>query len=238
MPTLVLEQMAPTFALYNQHDHVIKLDRLTNRFDYVVVYFFPQAGAPGCTREAVGFRDLMPEFTARNIAVVGITSSPAKEVAEFAKANNLNFDVLSDLQTNICEEWGALRDRVVARMSFVVNDRGRITHIFPRADVFKHPAEVLALFANKAPTTGATPGATEQAPGQIQAQAPAAQAPAAQAPAAQASAAPAAAAQTATTPAELIVATARAAVQLLLAHKQAGGQVPADVVELCKRVTG
>src|SRR5689334_25093623 len=117
MPTLVIDQMAPTFALYNQHDHVIKLDRLTNRFDHVVVYFFPQAGAPGCTKEAIGFRDLMAEFTARNVVVVGITSSPAREVAEFAKANNLNFDVLSDIQTNVIDEWGALRDRVVARMT-------------------------------------------------------------------------------------------------------------------------
>jgi peroxiredoxin Q/BCP len=217
MPTLVIDQMAPAFALYNQHDHVIKLERLTNLFDHVVVYFFPQANAPGCTREALGFKELIPEFTARNVAVVGITSSPAKEVAEFAKTNNLNFDVLSDIQTNVCDEWGALRDRVVARMTYVLNDRGRITHIFPRADVFKHPAEVLALFP--APAAPA------------QAAAPATQAPATQAPATQAG-------PVATTPAELIVATARAAVQLLLAHKDSGGQVPADVVELCKRVSG
>lgn len=220
---LEIGRMGPAFALYNQDDQVIILDRLTSNNNSVVVYFFPQANAPGCTREAVGFRDLIPEFTARGVKVVGITQSNAAEVKEFARTNNLNFDVLSDPQRKTCEEWGALRSDNVARMTFVVNDKGSVTHIFQRVDVFKHPAEVLNLF-------GAAPAAASPpAPAQVQA-----------APAANAVPTPAQAAVTAptviATPAELIVATARAAIQLLLAHQQAGGQVPADVAELAAQV--
>src|SRR5579871_5528051 len=98
--------MGPDFALFNQHDQIIKLDRLTSRHKYVVVYFFPQAGAPGCTREAIGFRDLMPEFTARDVRIVGVTTSPMAELREFGRANNLNFDVVTDPSRLIPQEWG------------------------------------------------------------------------------------------------------------------------------------
>lgn len=230
MPNIGVGQQGPAFALYNQDDLVIILDRLTSNNDHVVVYFFPQAGAPGCTREAQAFRDLMPEFAARKVKVVGITPSPAAELREFAKANNLNFDVVSDPYRKICEEWGALRGDTVARTTFILNDRGTVTHHFPRVDVFKHAAEVLALFA--------PPKAAETA--QSSAPPPAAQAPAqaaqAQAPAAQA--APAAQPVFTGTQADLIVATARAALQLLLAHQQAGGLVPADVAELAQKASG
>jgi peroxiredoxin Q/BCP len=216
---LEIGRLGPAFALYNQDDHVIILDRLTSQHEHIVVYFFPQAGAPGCTREAIGFRDLMPEYTARGVKVVGITGGLAADLKEFARTNNLNFDVLNDPQRKSCDEWGALRSDNIARMTFVLNGRGAVTHIFPRVDVFKHPAELLNLF----------PAAAAVSP-------PAAAAQAAPAPAS----APAGTAQTAApaataTSGELIVATARAAIQLLLAHQQAGGQVPDDVIELAAR---
>jgi peroxiredoxin Q/BCP len=216
--------IGPAFALYNQDDEVIILDRLTSQHAMVVVYFFPQAGAPGCTREAIGFRDLMPEFTARNIRVVGITTSPAIEVREFAKANSLNFAVCSDPQRKVCEEWGALKGDNVGRMTYVVNDKGSITHYFPRVDVFKHPAELLAVLSPLfAPAAPAAPVA-----------APPAAAPVAAPPAA----APVAAAPPVAGTAELIVESGRAALRLLFAHKQGGGSLPSDVVELAKQIAG
>ena len=214
----------PSFALSNQEGQMIILDRLTSRFSAVVVYFFPQAGAPGCTKEAVGFRDLLPEFTARYIAVVGVTASPQGEVAAFGRENGLTFDVLSDPTRRTCEEWGALRGDNVARTTFIVNEKGIITHHFPRVDVFKHPAEVLALFAGVAPVTAA-------APAQAPAAAPAAAAATAVAPAQAQPAAPA-------TPGDLVVQAARATLQLLVAHKAAGGGVPADVQALCAQLAG
>lgn len=225
---LEIGRVGPAFALYNQDDQVIILDRLTSNNNNVVVYFFPQAGAPGCTREAIGFRDLVPEFTARGVKIVGVTGSSAAEVKEFARANNLNFDVVSDPQRKTCDEWGALRGDNIARMTFVLNDKGSVSHIFPRVDVFKHPAEILNLFA-----PAAKPAVAVSEPAAAPAAAPAA-------PAAAAVPTPVQGAVTApavvSTPAELIVATARAAIQLLLAHQQAGGQVPADVAELAAKI--
>jgi peroxiredoxin Q/BCP len=217
--------LGPAFALSNQEDQMIILDRLTSRYSSVVVAFLPQAGAPGCTREASGFRDLQAEFAARGVAVVCITPSRTPEVAQFARENKLNFDVLSDPTRRICEEWGAVRGDATARITYIVSEKGIITHYFPRVDVFKHAAEVLALFAGS-PLAAPAPAPTAAQPA-------ATAAPAAAVP-------PAASSASGSVPAagtgELIVQAARASLGLLLAHQQAGGSIPADVLTLCARL--
>jgi len=212
-------ELGPDFALYNQEQHIVQLGRLQAEADFVVVYFFPQAGAPGCAREAIGFRDVMPELNRRRIKVVGITASPAADIKEFAKEHNLNFDVLCDSNRRTSEEWGALRSENTARMTFILNPKGVVTHAYPRVDVWKHGAEVLALFP--APSGAAAP---EQA----------------QVAAAPASGAPAVAAAPTSTPTtmghsagpDLVAEAARAVLKLLLMHKQSGGAIPPDVTEL------
>ncbi len=208
---------------------MIILDRLTSRHSSVVVAFLPQAGAPGCTREATGFRDLQAEFAARGVAIVCITPSKITDVAQFAREHKLTIDVVSDPTRRICEEWGAVRGDATARTTYIVNDKGIITHHFPRVDVFKHPAEVLALFA------GTPPVAAQASAAQSSTAAPAsAAAPAAVVAASSGGAAPVAA--TGST-GELIVQAARASLGLLLAHQQGGGSIPADVVALCARLS-
>lgn len=84
-------ELGPDFALYNQDQHIVQFGRLQADADFVVIYFFPQAGAPGCAREALGFRDVVPELLKRRVRVVGITASPAAEITAFAKEHLLNF---------------------------------------------------------------------------------------------------------------------------------------------------
>ncbi len=217
--------LGPDFALYNQDQHIVQLGRLQSDADFVVVYFFPQAGAPGCTREAIGFRDILPELTKRRVKVVGITASPASEITAFAKEQNLNFDILCDSTRRISEEWGALRNDSTARMTFVVNTKGVVTQLFPRVDVWKHAAEVLALFPLPEGTPVETPAV---APAPAQAQVAQAGSPA---PAASSAAHPAIAPGHSAGP-DLVAEAARAVLKLLLMHKQSGGSIPPDVSEL------
>jgi hypothetical protein len=157
--------------------------------------------------------------------VVGITASPASEITAFAKEHNLNFDVLCDSMRRISEEWGALRNDNTARMTFIVNAKGVITHMFPRVDVWKHAAEVLTLFpqSSEAAATETPASTTAQAPAQVassNAQA-----------AAQAAAHPPVSAGHSAGP-DLVAEAARAVLKLLLMHKQSGGAIPPDVSEL------
>jgi hypothetical protein len=159
----------------------------------------------------------------RRVRVVGITASPAAEITAFAKEHSLNFDVLCDASRRTSEEWGALRSENTARMTFIVNPKGVVTHAFPRVDVWKHPAEVLNLFP--APSGGEQPAAQVAA-------APAS--PAAPAVTAAAASAPATAPATVGHSAgpDLVAEAARAVLKLLLMHKQSGGAIPPDVSEL------
>ena len=216
-------ELGPDFALYNQDQHIVQFGRLQADADFVVIYFFPQAGAPGCAREAIGFRDVVPELLKRRVRVVGITASPAAEITAFAKEHSLNFDVLCDASRRTSEEWGALRSENTARMTFIVNPKGVVMHAFPRVDVWKHPAEVLNLFP--APSGGEQPAAQVAA-------APAS--PAAPAVTAAAASAPATAPATVGHSAgpDLVAEAARAVLKLLLMHKQSGGAIPPNVSEL------
>lgn len=203
---------------------MVQLGRLQADSDHVVVYFFPQAGAPGCVREAIGFRDVMPELLKRRVRVVGISASPASEIAAFAKEQGLNFDVLCDSNRRISEEWGALRGENTARMTFILNAKGVVTHAFPRVDVWKHPAEVLALFAATAAVTEPAPATTaatvsaQPAVGVTQA------------------AAPVATGSSHSAGPDLVAEAARAVLKLLLMHKQSGGTIPPDVSELLSQL--
>ncbi len=200
---------------------MVQLGRLQADADYVVVYFFPQAGAPGCAREAIGFRDVMPELVKKRVRVVGITSSPSAEIVAFAKEHGLNFDLLCDSNRRICEEWGALRGENTARMTFILNAKGIVTHAFPRVDVWKHPAEVLALIPAPSGGVSAAPGESAPAAAQSQASVPATGSTAA---------APASIGHSAGP--DLVAEAARAVLKLLLVHKQSGGTIPPDVSEL------
>lgn len=219
-------ELGPSFALSNQNGEIIILDRLLARNEGVVVYFFPQAGAPGCTREALGFRDLLPQFQAHKIAIVGVTQSRVAELDAFAKEQGIPFDLCSDPSLRTMEEWGTKRGDNIARSTFVLNEKGLVTHAFPRVDVFKHPAEVLALFgaAPTAPTAAAAPvaspapaiaGSSEPAPvGTVSTAAPAGNA------------------------VELTLAAARGSLGLLQLLQQSGTALPADVVALCAKLAG
>ena len=217
-------ELGPDFALYNQDQHIVQFGRLQADADFVVIYFFPQAGAPGCAREAIGFRDVVPELLKRRVRVVGITASPAAEITAFAKEHSLNFDVLCDANRRTSEEWGALRSENTARMTFIVNPKGVVTHAFPRVDVWKHPAEVLNLFP--APSGGEQPAA------QVAAAPASPAAPAAPAVTAAASAPAAPATVGHSSGPDLVAEAARAVLKLLLMHKQSGGTIPPDVSEL------
>ena len=234
-------QIGPDFALFNQDDHVIPLSRALNNAEQVIVYFFPQPGAPGCTIEATGFRDIMPHLQARNVRLIGVTTGPQQELRAFAKANNLNFDVVWDGDQRISSEWGALRGEHAARMTFILNYKGVVTHAWPRVNVYTHAAEVLAALGGPL-EAAAAPAAEQAAPAAAapaaQAAAPVAQAaaPVAQAAAPVAQAAAPAAGAVPAVATDLVMATVRAALQLLLAHQRSGGAVPQDVVDLTAQI--
>lgn len=136
---------APDLQLANQHGRTVSLADL--RGDDVIVYFFPKAFSPGCTEEVCAYRDNSDAFASAGYVVVGVSPDPVEQLAEFAAANGVEHDLLSDPGSETARRWGAYGDKVVngqpqvgpTRSTFVVGADGLLRsvqhHVEPAAHV-------------------------------------------------------------------------------------------------------
>ena len=90
---------APDFELPNDEGGTTKL----SDYSRVLVYFYPKANTPGCTKEACDFRDSLGQLNELGIDVVGISPDKPEKLAEFKKDHDLNFPLLSDVDKKVME---------------------------------------------------------------------------------------------------------------------------------------
>jgi peroxiredoxin Q/BCP len=105
MPRLAVGDTAPDFTLPTADGGTVTLADL--RGEHVVVYFYPAAGTPGCTKEACDFRDSLASLQAHGYRVVGISPDPVAKLAAFAEAEALTFPLAADPDKGVLEAWGA-----------------------------------------------------------------------------------------------------------------------------------
>lgn len=143
-------ETAPTFTLPASNGETIDLSKLTAA-GRVVLYFYPRADTPGCTKEACGFRDARPEYVKAEAAVLGISPDPVKDVTKFAEKFHLNFPLLADADHAVCDRYGAWQEKSMygkkywgaARMTFIIDKGGKILHVFEKVKPEGHEKEVL-----------------------------------------------------------------------------------------------
>jgi peroxiredoxin Q/BCP len=141
---------APTFTLPASNGETIDLSKLTAA-SRVVLYFYPRADTPGCTKEACGFRDARPDYVKAGVAVLGISPDPVKDVTKFAEKFHLNFPLLADADHAVCDRYGAWQEKSMygkkywgaARMTFIIDKGGKILHVFEKVKPEGHEKEVL-----------------------------------------------------------------------------------------------
>jgi peroxiredoxin Q/BCP len=147
-------ELAPAFTLPASTGEIISLQQFRGKTP-VVLYFYPRADTPGCTTEACGFRDALPKYDRAQVAVLGVSPDPVKDVARFARKFNLNFPLLADADHAVCERYGVWREKSMfgrkymgaARVTFVIDRQGRIAHVFEKVKPEGHEREVLEGFA-------------------------------------------------------------------------------------------
>ena len=123
---------APDFALPDDTGNIVRLSGLRGR--KVVVYFYPAALTPGCTKQACGFRDSLAEWEGAGYTVLGISPDKPEKLAKFRAVESLTFPLLSDPSREVLTEWGAWGEKSlygktvtgVIRSTFVVDEEGRI----------------------------------------------------------------------------------------------------------------
>lgn len=123
---------APDFTLPDANGAQVTLSDFRGR--HVVVYFYPAASTPGCTKQACDFRDNLADLNTAGFAVLGISPDPVPKLVKFRDAQGLNFPLLSDVDKKVLTDWGAYGEKMlygrrttgVIRSTFVVDPDGTI----------------------------------------------------------------------------------------------------------------
>jgi thioredoxin-dependent peroxiredoxin len=112
----------------------------------VVIYFYPKAATPGCTKQACGIRDSFSKFKENDIIILGISVDSKESIKEFINDHNLNFPLLSDEKKEVSKAYGVLNTiGLDSRITFVINKEGNITDILKDVDVDTHATDVFNI---------------------------------------------------------------------------------------------
>jgi len=144
-------EAAPDFDLPSSKGQSIRLSDFKGK-KRVVLYFYPRADTPGCTKEACGFRDALADYDQAKVAVLGISPDPVGDVEKFGDKFHLNFPLLADADHAVAERYGVWQEKSMygkkywgaARTTFVINRDGTIAHVFEKVKPEGHDQEVLA----------------------------------------------------------------------------------------------
>ena len=123
---------APSFSLEDANGNTVSLADYKGR--KLIVYFYPAASTPGCTKQACDFRDNLRALNEAGLDVVGISPDKPEKLAKFRDAEKLTFPLLSDPDRKVLTAWGAYGQKMmygravqgVIRSSFVVDEKGKI----------------------------------------------------------------------------------------------------------------
>jgi peroxiredoxin Q/BCP len=153
MPSLKEGDSAPAISLDTDSGESFTLSSLKGK--NVVLYFYPKADTPGCTKESCEFRDSSKKFTKANTVIVGVSPDPTKAQAKFKEKFDLPFVLLADVDHKTSEDYGVWKEKSmygkkylgIERTTFVIDPKGKIKKIFPKVKVEGHAEEVLAAIA-------------------------------------------------------------------------------------------
>jgi peroxiredoxin Q/BCP len=147
---LAVGDKAPNFKLPRDDGGTVSLADFKDR--KLVVYFYPRADTPGCTRESIDFSKQRAAFTKAGADVIGVSADPVKAQEAFKKKHKLSVGLLSDETHAMLEAYGAWGKKSmygktfmgIIRMTYLIGPDGRIVQIWPKVKVDGHAAEVLA----------------------------------------------------------------------------------------------
>ena len=123
---------APAFTLTADDGKKISLKEFLGK--KVVIYFYPRADTPGCTRQACGVRDVYPKIEGNDVIVIGISPDPPERLVTFREKYNLPFILLSDPDHKVSETYGAWGEKKmygktstgIIRSHFAIDEKGMV----------------------------------------------------------------------------------------------------------------
>jgi thioredoxin-dependent peroxiredoxin len=122
----------------------------------LVMYFYPMDDTPGCTKQACSLRDHNAELAAKGAAILGVSTQDEASHRKFTDKFKLNFPLLADTDGKVGRAYGTLGGPglisklksavgMAARVTFMIDESGRIAHVIDKPDVLNHAEEILYL---------------------------------------------------------------------------------------------
>ncbi len=150
MMTAEAGNQAPDFTMPTDGGGQVSLSAL--RGGPVVLYFYPKDDTPGCTKEACGFRDLTPDFSALQATVIGVSKDDPGKHDKFKAKYSLPFTLASDTDGAVCEAYGVWVEKSmygrqymgIDRATFLIGADGTIARVWRKVKVPGHVEEVLS----------------------------------------------------------------------------------------------
>jgi thioredoxin-dependent peroxiredoxin len=147
---LTVGEKAPTFKLPRDGGESVSLADFAGR--KLVLYFYPKADTPGCTKEAIDFSKLRTQFQKADTEVLGVSADPVAAQDKFKAKHKLNVALASDETQKMLRAYGVWGEKSmygktfmgITRTTLLIGADGRIAQIWPRVKVEGHAAEVLA----------------------------------------------------------------------------------------------
>ncbi len=140
---------APAFAMPASGGRTVKLTDYAGK--PVLLYFYPKADTPGCTKEACAFQEALPQLGHLGLDVIGVSKDPMKPIEKFAAKFNLTFPLASDETGDVTERYGCWVEKSmygkkymgIERSTFLIDASGKIAKAWRKVSVPGHAAEVL-----------------------------------------------------------------------------------------------
>jgi peroxiredoxin Q/BCP len=140
---------APDFSMAASGGRTVSLAGLKGR--PFVLYFYPKADTPGCTKEACAFQEALPELGGIGIEVIGVSRDKMAPIEKFAEKYGLQFPLASDESTEVAQKYGTRVEKSnygrtymgMERTTFLIGKDGRIAKIWRKVKVDGHARQVM-----------------------------------------------------------------------------------------------
>ncbi len=117
-----------------------------------VLYFYPRADTPGCTKEACAFQEGLPAFSRLGVTIIGVSKDSMKALEKFAEKYKLTFPLASDTDAKVIDAYGAWQEKSlygrkymgIERSTVLVDAAGNVARHWPKVKVAGHADDVLA----------------------------------------------------------------------------------------------
>lgn len=151
MTALKVGDLAPKFESIDQQGNPVSLSDFLGK--KVILYFYPKDDTPGCTAEACNLRDNYQILIEKGYKIIGVSPDDEKAHKKFSEKYVLPFALIPDKTKKIIQEYGAWGKKKnygkeyegLIRTTFIIDEEGRIAHIFNKVDTKNHTAQILAV---------------------------------------------------------------------------------------------